>query len=47
MDIYQLEEKLVELLGVGVLMSEILKALSNEQRKDILEYIARMYDIQV
>lgn len=42
-----MEEKLLEVLGVDVLLDEVLRALTTEQKEDILSYIARMYDIEV
>ena len=42
-----MEQKLIEMLGTNVLLDEVLRALSTEQKEDILSYIARMYDIEV
>lgn len=42
-----MEKKLLEMLGADVLLDEVLRALSTEQKKDILSFIARMYDIEV
>ena len=42
-----MEQKLLEILGADVLLDEVLRALSTEQKEDILSYIARMYDIEV
>lgn len=47
MEIWQLEEYLLENLGIEELLTEILKALSTQQEKDILEYIARMHDLDI
>ena len=42
-----MEEKLLEMLGADVLLDEVLRALSTEQKEDVLSYIARMYDVDV
>ena len=42
-----MEQKLIEMLGTNVLLDEVLRALSTEQKEDILSYIARMYDVDV
>ena len=42
-----MEQKLIEMLGTNVLLDEVLRALTTEQKEDILSYIARMYDIEV
>ena len=42
-----MEQKLLEVLGSNVLLDEVLRALSTEQKEDILSYIARMYDVDV
>lgn len=42
-----MEQKLLEMLGTDVLLDEVLRALSTEQKEDILSFIARMYDVEV
>ena len=42
-----MEQKLIEMLGTNVLLDEVLRALTTEQKEDILSYIARMHDIEV
>ena len=42
-----MEEKLIEVLGTELLLDNVLRALSTEQKEDILSYIARMYDVDV
>ena len=42
-----MEQKLIEMLGTNVLLDEVLRALTTEQKEDILSYIARMYDVEV
>ena len=42
-----MEQKLIEMLGTNVLLDEVLRALTTEQKEDILSFIARMYDIEV
>ena len=42
-----MEQKILEMLGADVLLDEVLRALSTEQKEDILSFIARMYDIEV
>ena len=42
-----MQEKLIEVLGAEVLLDEVLRALTTEQKKDILSFIARMYDVEV
>lgn len=40
-------KKLLEVLGAEVLLDEVLRALTTEQKEDILSFIARMYDVEV
>ena len=42
-----MEQKLLEVLGAEVLLDEVLRALTTEQKEDILSFIARMYDVEV
>ena len=42
-----MEQKLIEMLGTNVLLDEVLRALTTEQKEDILSFIARMHDIEV
>ena len=42
-----MEQKLLEMLGTEVLLDEVLRALTTNQKEDILSYIARMYDVEV
>ena len=35
------------MLGTNVLLDEVLRALTTEQKEDILSFIARMHDIEV
>ena len=42
-----MEQKLIEMLGTNVLLDEVLRALTTEQKEDILSFIARMYDVGV
>ena len=42
-----MEQKLLEVLGAEVLLDNVLRALTTEQKEDILSFIARMYDIEV
>lgn len=42
-----MEELLLKNLGINVLLDNVLRALSKEQKEDILSYIARMYDVEV
>ena len=42
-----MEQKLLEMLGSDVLLDEVLRALTTEQKEDVLSYIARMHDIEV
>ena len=42
-----MEQKLIEVLGTEVLLDEVLRALTKEQKEDILSFIARMFDIDV
>ena len=40
-------KKLLEVLGAEVLLDEVFRALTTEQKEDILSFIARMYDVEV
>ena len=40
-------KNLLEVLGAEVLLDEVLRALTTEQKEDILSFIARMYDVEV
>ena len=40
-----MEQKLIEMLGADVLLDNVLRALTIDQKEDILSYIARMFDI--
>ena len=42
-----MEQKLLEMLGTEVLLDNVLRALTIDQKEDILSYIARMFDIDV
>ena len=42
-----MEQKLIEMLGTNVLLDEVLRALTTDQKEDVLSYIARMHDIEV
>ena len=42
-----MDQKLLEVLGAVVLLDNVLRALTTEQKEDILSFIARMYDIEV
>ena len=42
-----MEQKLIEMLGTNVLLDEVLRALTIDQKEDVLSYIARMYDVDV
>ena len=42
-----MEQKLIEVLGTDVLLDNVLRALTTEQKEDILSFIARMYDVEV
>lgn len=42
-----MEQKLIEMLGTNVLLDEVLRALTTDQKEDILSFIARMHDIEV
>lgn len=42
-----MDQKILEVLGAEVLLDEVLRALSTEQKEDILSFIARMHDIEV
>ena len=42
-----MEQKLIEVLGAEVLLDEVLRALTTDQKEDVLSYIARMYDVDV
>ena len=42
-----MEQKLLEVLGADVLLDEVLRALTKDQKEDVLSYIARMYDVEV
>ena len=42
-----MEQKLLEVLGAEVLLDNVLRALTIDQKEDVLSYIARMYDIEV
>ena len=42
-----MEQKLLEVLGTEVLLDNVLRALTIDQKEDILSYIARMFDIDV
>ena len=42
-----MEQKLIEMLGADVLLDNVLRALTIDQKEDILSYIARMFDIDV
>ena len=35
------------MLGTNVLLDEVLRALTIDQKEDVLSYIARMHDIEV
>lgn len=43
----ELEDTLREFLGDTGLLEEILRAMSFMEEKDILEFIARMHDVDV
>lgn len=43
----KLEDTLRDYLGDTVLLEEILRAMSYREEKDILEFIARMHDVDV
>ena len=40
-------KKLLEVLGAAVLLDEVLRALTTDQKEDVLSFIARMYDVEV
>ena len=42
-----MEKKLLEVLGSEVLLDNVLRALTKDQKEDVLSYIARMYDVEV
>ena len=42
-----MEQKLLEMLGSDVLLDNVLRALTTDQKEDVLSYIARMYDVEV
>ena len=42
-----MEQKLLEVLGAEVLLDNVLRALTKDQKEDVLSYIARMYDVEV
>lgn len=43
----RLEDILRDYLGDSDLLEEILRAMTYEEEKDILEFIARMHDVEV
>jgi hypothetical protein len=43
----RLEDILRDYLGDSGLLEEILRAMTYEEEKDILEFIARMHDVEV
>ena len=43
----KLEDTLRDCLGDTVLLEEIFRAMSYREEKDILEFIARMHDVDV
>ena len=42
-----MEQKLLEMLGTEVLLDNVLRALTIDQKEGIVSYIARMFDIDV
>lgn len=44
-NLLQMEEKLIEVLGAEKLLEELFHAMSSDEEKENLEFIARMYDI--
>ena len=46
-ELSKIEDTLREYLGDTGLLDEILRALSFTEEKDILEFIARMHDVDV
>ena len=42
-----MEQKLIEVLGADVLLDNVLRALTTDQKEDILLYIARMFEVDV
>ena len=42
-----MKKKLLEVLGAEVLLDEVLRALTTDQKEDVLSFIARMYDVEV
>lgn len=46
-NINELEEKMIEYLGKEELLNSLLLAMSEEEKRENFEYIARMYDIDI
>ena len=42
-----MEQKLLEVLGADVLLDNVLRALTTDQKEDVLSYIARMFEVDV
>ena len=40
-------DKLIEVLGCGEVLENLLKALTEQEREENADYIARMYDINI
>ena len=43
----ELEEQLIELLGVEELLNALTRAMSYDEKEDYFNYICRMYDVDV
>ena len=44
-NLLEMEDILMERLGVELLLQEVLKAMSSDDEIDILKYIARNYEV--
>jgi len=44
---YEKMEKLKELMGAEALLEEIIVSMSSDELKETLEWITRMYDIEM
>ncbi len=44
---YEMKERLIEHLGVNVLLEELTKSMSEKEQKENFEFIARMWDINL
>lgn len=47
MDRFEMAEFLIDNLGVERTLGELVNALSDDEMKELFDYIVRMYDLEV